>query len=171
MVVALGCSLFALEAQAQSSYVYPTTYVLPTSGGVPGSVATGQVLSQPLALGTVVGQPVVAGGVVGQPIGGAIAGGPQPCGGVVGQPCNSSGVADGLGTAVGTSTLAPAQGQVLPYSYWVSSPARIYAPYGPNDQFPFHGSPYGSPNDRWSWYTMGGGSARYLARYYYPILQ
>jgi len=41
----------------------------------------------------------------------------------------------------------------------------------PGDQFPFHGRPYGSPNDRWSWYNMGGGSSRYLAKYYYPILR
>jgi len=112
-VVALGCSLFAMEAAAQST--------------------------------------VVTGGIVGQPVdSGVVIGGPA--------------------TYVATSSIAPAQGQILPYSYWVSSPSRIYVEYGPGDQFPFHGRPYGSPNDRWSWYNMGGGSSRYLAKYYYPIL-
>jgi hypothetical protein len=66
----------------------------------------------------------------------------------------------------------PGSGQVLPYSYWVSAPApaRIYVAYGAVDQFPFQGRPYGRPNDRWSWYNMGGGSERYLAKYYYPLL-
>ena len=162
-VVALGCSLFAMEAAAQSTHVY-------TSGGgyVAGSVVTGQVLSQPLAPGRssspgVVGQPIVAGEIVGQPI---------VTGGIVGQPINSGVVIGGPVTYVGTSTIVPAQGQILPYSYWVSTaPSRVYVEYGPGDQFPFHGRPYGSPNDRWSWYTMGGGASRYLAKYYYPILR
>ena len=146
-VVAIGCSIFAMEAAAQSTYVN-------TSGGVyaAGTVVTGQVLSQPQAVGTVVGQPVVTGGIVGQPI-------------------NSGVVTGGPVTNAGTTSIAPAQGQILPYSYWVSSPSRIYVEYGPVDQFPFHGRPYGSPNDRWSWYYMGGGPSRYLAKYYYPILQ
>jgi hypothetical protein len=107
-----------------------------------GGVTDGQVVSQPPIAGTIVGQPVGSGVVIGGPA-----------------------------TSVGTSTVLPAQGQVLPYSYWVSSPSRIYVEYGSGDQFPFHGRPYGSPNDRWSWYTMGGGAGRYLARYYYPILR
>lgn len=57
------------------------------------------------------------------------------------------------------------------YSYWVSpGSARTYVPYAAVDQFPFRGRPYGNPTDRWSWYYMGGGNARYLARYYYPLL-
>ncbi len=70
------------------------------------------------------------------------------------------------------STMSPGQGQPPPYSYYVSAsaPARTYVPYGPGDQFFFTGQPYGSPNDRWSWYYMGGGT-RYLARYYYPPLR
>ena len=70
-------------------------------------------------------------------------------------------------------TTFPTRGQVMPYSYWVSSPkpARIYVEYGASDQFPFQGRAYGSPNDRWSWYYMGGGDSRYLAKYYYPPLR
>jgi hypothetical protein len=70
-------------------------------------------------------------------------------------------------------TSYPAQGQVMPYSYWVSAPqpARVYVEYGANDQFSFHGRAYGNPSDRWSWYYMGGGDSRYLAKYYYPPLR
>lgn len=66
----------------------------------------------------------------------------------------------------------PMQGPILPYSYYASPavPARVYVPYGATDSFPFRGQAYGNPGDRWSWYSMGGGSQRYLARYYYPIL-
>jgi hypothetical protein len=58
------------------------------------------------------------------------------------------------------------------YSYWVAypSPSRTYVPYGALDQFPFQGRPYGNPSDRWSWYYMGGGNSRYLARYFSPPL-
>jgi hypothetical protein len=65
-----------------------------------------------------------------------------------------------------------ARGGVWPYSYYVLTPqpSRGYVEYGPIDQFPFHGRAYGNPGDRWSWYYMGGGDARYLAKYYYPIL-
>lgn len=65
-----------------------------------------------------------------------------------------------------------AGGRMAEYSYWVANPgpARTYVSYGPVDQFPFRGNPYGSPNDRWSWYNMGGGNNRYLTRYYYPLL-
>jgi hypothetical protein len=70
-------------------------------------------------------------------------------------------------------TTFPTQGQVMPYSYWVSAPkpARIYVEYGASDQFPFQGRAYGNPSDRWSWYYMGGGDSRYLAKYYYPPLR
>ena len=49
--------------------------------------------------------------------------------------------------------------------------ARIYVEYGASDQFPFQGRAYGNPSDRWSWYYMGGGDSRYLAKYYYPPLR
>ena len=70
-------------------------------------------------------------------------------------------------------TTFPTQWQVMPYSYWVSAPkpARIYVEYGASDQFPFQGRAYGNPSDRWSWYYMGGGDGRYLAKYYYPPLR
>jgi hypothetical protein len=70
-------------------------------------------------------------------------------------------------------TSLPAEQQVLPYSYWVlaPNPSRVYVEYGEIDQFPYHGRAYGNPSDRWSWYYLGGGASRYLAKYYYPILQ
>ncbi|MGZ3471271.1 MAG: hypothetical protein ACXWO1_17075 [Isosphaeraceae bacterium] len=92
----------------------------------------------------------------------------------------------GAGRAAGTDVSGPisggvapvvttfsTQGQVMPYSYWVSTPkpARIYVEYGAIDQFPFQGRAYGNPSDRWSWYYMGGGDSRYLAKYYYPPLR
>ena len=166
--VTLGCSLFAMEAAAQSTYAYPSG-----GGYVAGAVVAGQAPSNPRpparcrparGPGGVVGQPIVVGEVAGQPI---------ATGGIIGQPVDSGVVIGGPITHVGTSAITPVQGPVLPYSYWVSHPApsRVYVEYGPGDQFPFHGRPYGSPNDRWSWYYMGGGPSRYLAKYYYPILQ
>lgn len=70
-------------------------------------------------------------------------------------------------------TVAPAfssPASVPPYSYYAAFPwpARGYVPYGPGDQFPFYGQPYGHPYDRWTWPYLGGGYNRYLARYYYP---
>lgn len=90
-----------------------------------------------------------------------------------GQPLDQGVVIGGTGTYVGATSVSPAQGQIMPYSYWINYPApsRVYVEYGSGDQFPFLGRPYGSPNDRWSWYNMGGGSNRYLAKYYYPILR
>lgn len=78
-----------------------------------------------------------------------------------------------VATSIVSGPAAPAGGQVLPYSYYVTSPspARIYVDYGPGDQFPFYGRAYGNPGDRWSWYYMGGGDRRYLAKYYYPLLR
>jgi hypothetical protein len=77
------------------------------------------------------------------------------------------------GSSIGAGSVPPAQQVLLPYSYYAvaPAPARIYVPYGQNDQFPFLGRAYGNPGDRWSWYTLGGGSSRYLARYYYPPLR
>jgi hypothetical protein len=67
-----------------------------------------------------------------------------------------------------TASYSPAY--VPPYSYYAAWPwpARGYVPYGPGDQFPFYGQPYGHPYDRWTWPYLGGGYNRYLARYYYP---
>lgn len=75
------------------------------------------------------------------------------------------------GVEVG-NRLAPAQGQgqVFPYSYYVTSPSRVYVPYGSTDQFPFQGQPYGRAYDRWSWSSMTRGNGS-LARYYYPPLR
>ena len=85
---------------------------------------------------------------------------------------------DASGSPVGSSYrvmggdyVAPTPGPALvPYSYYAAypRPARTYQGYGSND-FPFHGKAYGSPNDPWTWYYMGGPS-RYLANYYHPPL-
>jgi hypothetical protein len=83
-------------------------------------------------------------------------------------------IIQGMGNTPITGTMvgSPVTGQVLPYSYYAAhpAPARVYVEYGGTDQFPFHGRAYGHPGDRWSWYSMGGGDRRYLARYYYPLL-
>ena len=78
-----------------------------------------------------------------------------------------------ISTLAPVVTSFPARQQVLPYSYWVlaPNPSRVYVDYGEIDRFPFYGRPYGNPSDRWSWYYLGGGDSRYLAKYYYPILQ
>ena len=70
------------------------------------------------------------------------------------------------GGAAGYGSLSP----IWPYSYYAAwpGPARGYVPYGPGDQFPFYGQPYGHPYDRWTWSYMGGGYNRSLARYFYP---
>ncbi|QDV35800.1 hypothetical protein [Tautonia plasticadhaerens] len=78
-------------------------------------------------------------------------------------PSGSIGMGMGMGMAI------PAATPTFPYSYYAAFPdrARQYVPYGPGDQFPFHGSPYGSINDRWSWSTLAG-TAGAPRRYYYP---
>ena len=78
--------------------------------------------------------------------------------------------APGQPSVTGRVMSSPTQGAPAAYSYWVASPARTYVSYGAGDQFSFQGRPYGSPGDRWSWYYMGGGNARYLTKYYYPLL-
>ncbi len=143
-----------------------------------GGVAAGTYVSGPISGGAVVNQPVIAGGLPSVPvITGTFIGEPILflSGGSVGLPVVSG---EGLTTAAATPvapvvTTYPAQGQVMPYSYWVSAPqpARIYVEYGASDQFPFHGRAYGNPSDRWSWYYMGGGDSRCLAKYYYPPLR
>jgi hypothetical protein len=119
-------------------------------------VIVGGLLSVPVVTGTFTGEPIVSGGSGGQPV-----------------------VSGEVLTAMSTTLVAPVvttfpmQGEVMPYSYWVSAPkpARIYVEYGASDQFPFQGRAYGNPSARWSWYYMGGGDSRYLAKYYYPPLR
>jgi hypothetical protein len=113
-------------------------------------------IGQPIATGVVTGQP----GVVGGPVHGSLV---SPYGSIVNQ----------AGSPSAAVRSFPVQAELLPYSYWASAPkpARVYVGYGAVDQFPFHGRPYGSPNDRWSWYNLGGGNSRYLAKYYYPPLR
>jgi hypothetical protein len=115
-------------------------------------LAAGNSMSGPISPGPIVNQAMDSGGVMGQPL-------------VSGEVLSA--------TTIPSVTTFSTQGQVLPYSYWVSAPqpARIYVEYWTTDQFPFRGRAYGSPNDRWSWYYMGGGGSRYLAKYYYPILR
>ena len=73
------------------------------------------------------------------------------------------------GPSFGGSSMTAMAGPTLPYSYYVAlpSPARIYVPYGPSDTFPYYGSPYGQPYDRWSWSHLAGRPAS-LTRYFYP---
>jgi hypothetical protein len=119
----------------------------------------------------------------------ASAQGPCPCtaggGSYTGATFGSGGIIErpGVGGAYPIATLgspslpilanSPSPGQVFPYSYYVTSPypARAYVGFGPADSFPFYGRAYGNPGDRWSWYYMGGGDRRYLAKYYYPLLR
>jgi hypothetical protein len=63
----------------------------------------------------------------------------------------------------------PSAVPTFPYSYYAAFPnqARQYVPYGAMDQFPYYGSPYGLPNDRWSWSTLAGTSGA-PRRYFYP---
>jgi hypothetical protein len=107
--------------------------------------------------------------------GGSYAAAPAVSGGVVGGPGVGGSIpAAGLPSSSATVAGSPASpGQVLPYSYYVTAPypARAYVGFGSTDSFPFYGRAYGNPGDRWSWYYMGGGDRRYLARYYYPLLR
>jgi len=136
-------------------------------------LAAGTYVSGPISGGTVVNQPVIAGGLLSVPVvTGTFIGEPIVSGGSVGLPVVSGEVLTAIPTTPVVTTF-PTQGQVMPYSYWVSAPkpARLYVEYGASDQFPFQGRAYGNPGDRWSWYYMGGGDSRYLAKYYYPPLR
>ena len=65
---------------------------------------------------------------------------------------------------------SPAAGsRTYSYSYYMRSdlPARTYVGYGDND-FPFHGTPYGHPYDQWTFSTLSGTYGQGLARYYDP---
>jgi hypothetical protein len=150
LLASVTCFLSAETADAQVNCAVASPQPV-TSPGIPAGAA-GSVTAQPAVVGGIVGQTVLATGVTGTPM-------------VI--------QAGSVGVPEGTMTTLPSQGPVLPYSYWVSapSPARVYVEYGVGDPFPFYGRPYGSPGDRWSWYNMGGGSSRYLARYYYPPLR
>lgn len=70
--------------------------------------------------------------------------------------------------AAWSSPAMPDAGPIFPYSYYAAfpAPARQYVPYGPHDLFPFHGTPYGQPYDRYSWATLAGTASP--ARYFYP---
>ena len=143
--------LMVADARAQQySNVVPGACV---NGPVPGAA----VVSPSSVAGGLPVAPAVPGTLVGEPI----------------VPRRDRGATRQRRAADGQSDDVPAQGQNLPYSYWVSAPqpAQIYVEYGAIDQFPFQGRAYGSPNDRWSWYYMGGRDSRYLARYYYPPLR
>lgn len=144
--------------------VYTSGPVSP-SGFVSGPIVSPVVVSQPAVAEFVTPVPMLEDSTLGQPViaGEAI------------MPATTAYVAPVMSgeVVVPAVTSLPAQGQVLPYSYWVlaPNPARIYVEYGEIDQFPYQGRAYGNPSDRWSWYYMGGGNSRYLAKYYYPILQ
>ena len=143
-----ACLMMAGSAMAQQGY--GTVSVVSGSGSQP--VYSSGIPAQPVVVGTSAGDDARgASGVNGSlAIQGVVISSP------VGVPPSA------------VSTLS-SQNNALPYSYWVSAPnpSRIYVEYGSVDQFPFHGRAYGSPGDRWSWYNMGGGNNRFLAKYYY----
>lgn len=156
LLIISACFVIGRRADAQQSYAPPAA--------VPGSVS----------------RPVYSSGLLNSSLGGSVTVQPlvgQPS--VLGMPTSGTGLGSDMltsapaGSSVPIVTSFPTQGEVLPYSYWVAAPnpARVYVEYGSVDQFPFHGRPYGSPSDRWSWYGMSGGSSRFLARYYYPPLR
>ncbi len=137
------------------------------AGSVPGIYVNRPVLGE-----TIITQPGIINGLPGTPPASGTVIGETITSGFVGQPVVGGNVVGAVPTSLGVTNY-PAQSSIMPYSYWVSAPqpARIYVEYGSNDHFPFQGRAYGSPNDRWSWYYMGGGDSRYLARYYYPPLR
>ena len=79
------------------------------------------------------------------------------------------GTVTSLGGVVFDSIPASSPVPQFSYSYFAAfpGPARQYVPYGPADSFPFYGTPYGKPYDRWTWETMSGPPST-LQRYYYP---
>jgi hypothetical protein len=62
--------------------------------------------------------------------------------------------------------------RVYSYSYYSRSsmPARTYVEYGNND-FPYHGAPYGHPYDPYTWAAMSNSYQAEMARYYAPPLK
>ncbi|MFO0890016.1 MAG: hypothetical protein U0790_12865 [Isosphaeraceae bacterium] len=173
-VLALGFSLVLLGGVARAQLPCNCPQVI--SPGIP--VIDGGIVGQPVVTETAFVQPIATEGVIlGSPA--PIVGEPVVTGPIVGQPIVtgtivSEGIVGAPGIPVGAPIIGGAgTGQVFPYSYFVNYPApsRVYVGLGDGDQFPFYGRPYGNPGDRWSWYYMGGGERRYLAKYYYPILQ
>jgi hypothetical protein len=69
----------------------------------------------------------------------------------------------------GGATVTYSSAYIPPYSYYAAFPfpARGYVGYGPSDQFPFYGNPYGYPYDRWTWANLSASPFGGLARYYY----
>jgi hypothetical protein len=63
-------------------------------------------------------------------------------------------------------------GRVYTYSYYSRSalPARTYVGYGNND-FPYHGVPYGHPYDPYTFNAMSNSYGAEMSRYYYPPLK
>src|SRR3954451_19581925 len=59
------------------------------------------------------------------------------------------------GAPVATVPAQWGQSGLTPYSYYAALPlpARGYVGYSNND-FPYYGSPYGSPSDPWTWPYM-----------------
>jgi hypothetical protein len=76
----------------------------------------------------------------------------------------------GMTSSSGMTTAPTAR--VYSYSYYTRSnlPARTYVGYGDND-FPYHGAPYGHPYDPWTWPAMSGSYQGGLARYNSPPLK
>jgi len=152
--------------------VYPSGPVYPTA-----------MASEPIVSQAVVSQPVVTEFVASSPVLGGISQDQPVATGEVFTPVpipTFAPVVTGeaimpapVPTLTPVVTSLPAVQQVLPYSYWVlaPNPSRVYVEYGEIDQFPYQGRAYGNPSDHWSWYYLGGGGSRYLAKYYYPILQ
>jgi hypothetical protein len=150
-------------------------------GGVkaqqPCTCATAEVYASGLAYPTaLVSEPIVSQAVASQPVVTEFVASAPMLGGIIqDQPVVTGEVfmPTPIPTVAPVVTSLPAQEQVMPYSYWVlaPNPSRVYVEYGELDRFPYHGRAYGNPSDRWSWYYLGGGDSRYLARYYYPILQ
>jgi hypothetical protein len=62
--------------------------------------------------------------------------------------------------------------RVYTYSYYSRSslPARTYVGYGNND-FPYHGAPYGHPYDPYTWAAMSNSYQAEMSRYYAPPLK
>jgi hypothetical protein len=65
--------------------------------------------------------------------------------------------------------VAPSHTAVPPTRDYTQSalPARTYVGQGTED-FPFHGTPYGHPYDRYTFQAMAGSNYSALARYYDP---
>jgi hypothetical protein len=75
----------------------------------------------------------------------------------------------GISSATVSGSSSTPAARSYSYSYYSRSslPARTYVGYGDND-FPFHGQPYGHPYDAFTWSAMSGSYANDMARYYAP---